>query len=197
MREIPCPGCGRGYPDDGRFALGRTLTCACGARVERRAESAWREEDPPRFFADSMLGGLARWLRTLGYDAACEGEIADAELVRRGAEERRLVLTRDRGLAGAWWSEGVLLVRSEDPLEQLREVAAEAGLDADALFTRCTRCNLPLAEPSAEQVAARVPEAVRAAGAELRGCAGCGRVYWEGSHTARMRRMVGRALGGG
>jgi uncharacterized protein with PIN domain len=114
--------------------------------------------------------------------------------VRRGAEERRLVLTRDRRLTEAWWSEGVLLVRSERPLEQLREVAAAAGLTADALFTRCTRCNLPLGGVPAGEAADRVPEAVRRAGTELRGCAGCGRVYWEGSHTARMRRSVEGAM---
>ena len=193
---VHCPGCGRPYPDDGRFALGRTLTCACGARVGRRAESGWRTEGgPPRFMVDSMLGALARWLRTLGYDAAYEREIADAELVRRGAEEERLVLTRDRGLAEAWWSEGILLLRSESPLDQLREVAEAAGLSAEEVFTRCTRCNLPLEPVPAGAVEARVPPAVREERREFRGCPGCGRTYWEGSHTARMRRTVARALG--
>jgi hypothetical protein len=199
MSEIPitCPGCGRAYPDDGRFALGRTLVCACGTRVGRPARVKWREGDAPRFFADSMLAGLARWLRVLGLDAAHEDTIDDAELVRRGAAERRLVLTRDRGLAEGWWTDGVLLLRGDDPLEQLREVAEGTGITAGALFSRCTRCNLPLGEAPAAHVEARVPPAVRADGRPLRGCAGCGRVYWEGSHTERMRRAVERALGSG
>ena len=195
--EIPCPGCGRAYSDGGRFALGRTRVCACGARVGRRATVEWRAGEAPRFFADSMLAGLARWLRVLGFDAAHEDTIDDAELVRRGAEERRLVLTRDRGLAEGWWTDGVVLLRSDDPLEQLREVAEAAGIGAAAMFSRCTRCNLPLGEAPAGAVEERVPEEVRADGRPLRGCAGCGRVYWEGSHTDRMRRAVERALGGG
>jgi uncharacterized protein with PIN domain len=195
--QIHCPGCGRARPADGRFALGRTLVCACGARVGRPARVEWRQGGAPRFFADSMLAGLARWLRVLGYDAAHEAAIDDAELVRRAAEERRLVLTRDRGLAEGWWTDGVLLLRGGRPLEQLREVAEATGIGPAAPFSRCTRCNLPLGDPPADAVEARVPEEVRAGGRPLRGCAGCGRVYWEGSHTERMRRAVERALGGG
>ncbi len=142
-----------------------------------------------------MLAGLARWLRVLGYDTAYEAEIADAELVRRGTEEGRCVLTRDRGLAGTWRTEDVLLLRSGDPLEQLREVADATGIGTEGIFTRC---NLPLEEvPRDGAVAARLPESVRAARRELRGCPGCGRVYWEGSHTDRMRRAVNGALGSG
>lgn len=195
--QIHCPGCGRARPADGRFALGRTLVCACGARVGRAAHVEWRDGDAPRFFADSMLAGLARWLRVLGHDAAHEAAIDDAELVRRAAEERRLVLTRDRGLAEGWWTDGVLLLRSDRPLEQLREVAEATGIGPAAPFSRCTRCNLPLGDPPADAVESRVPEDVRSGGRPLRGCAGCGRVYWEGSHTERMRRAVERALGGG
>ncbi|HEX8275400.1 MAG TPA: Mut7-C RNAse domain-containing protein [Longimicrobiaceae bacterium] len=195
--EIHCPGCGRTYSAADRFALGRTRVCACGTRVGLPAHVEWKDGDAPRFFADSMLAGLARWLRVLGYDAAHEAAVDDAELVRRAAEERRLVLTRDRGLAEEWWTDGVLLLRAERPLEQLREVADATGIGPAAPFSRCTRCNLPLGDPPAGAMEARVPEEVRAGNRPLRGCAGCGRVYWEGSHTERMRRAVEGALGGG
>ena len=33
----------------------------------------------PRFFADAMLGRLARWLRLIGYDTAYDSEILDGE----------------------------------------------------------------------------------------------------------------------
>ena len=192
MSSISCTGCGREY-GEARFAGGRTLVCACGARVGRLL--LVRLHDPPRFLVDSMLGGLARWLRVLGYDTAWEPEIADAELVRRGVEEGRRVLTRDRGLAEEWWVEGRVLLRSDDPLEQLREVAEAVGLSAGAMFTRCLRCNLPLEALPAEEAGARVPPAIRQVPREYRHCPGCRRVYWEGSHTARMRREVERALG--
>lgn len=191
---IPCPGCGRPYPDDGRFAGGRTLSCTCGARVGRRVESTRTAGEEPRFMVDSMLGGLARWLRVLGYDAAWEPEIPDPELVRRGVEERRIVLTRDRRLAEEWWLEDLLLLREEDPLAQLSQVAEAMGLSTGRAFTRCTVCNTPVLPTDPGEVADRLPLAVRERGTPVARCPGCDRVYWEGSHTARMRRELARAL---
>ncbi len=51
------------------------------------------------FFADAMLGKLARWLRILGYDTAYERDVSDEELIERVGHEKRWLLTRDRYLA--------------------------------------------------------------------------------------------------
>jgi hypothetical protein len=50
----------------------------------------------PAFFADAMLGRLARWLRMLGYDTAYEKVISDESLIARVLTEQRWLLTRDR-----------------------------------------------------------------------------------------------------
>lgn len=191
---VPCPGCGRAYAAD-RFPGGRTFRCTCGARVGRPLRTGLLAGGgEPRFLADVMLGKLARWLRALGYDAACEPEIADAELVRRGIEERRLVLTRDRRLAADWWVEGVLLVESGSPLEQLREVAGAVGLSRERLFTRCIHCNEPLVPAPAAEVEARLPPALRDRHEAFRACPACRRLYWKGGHVDRMRRAIDEAL---
>jgi uncharacterized protein with PIN domain len=52
----------------------------------------------PLFFADAMLGRLARWLRMLGYDTAYEKVISDEALTARVLTEQRWLLTRDRYL---------------------------------------------------------------------------------------------------
>ena len=192
---VPCPGCGRAYPAE-RFALGRTLRCACGARAGVRLDTGIAALRPPRFLADVMLGGLARWLRALGYDTAWEARIADPELVRRGVDEGRVVLTRDTRLAEEWWLDAVFLVAAQAPLEQLREAAARFSLSPGAAFTRCLRCNVPLVPISSAEAVGRIPPAVLATATEFRRCPSCARVYWEGSHTARMRREIHRALGG-
>lgn len=190
---VPCPGCGRGYDAD-RFALGRSLHCGCGARVGRRWESELSAGEP-RLFADAMLGGLARWLRALGWDTAWEADIPDARLVRRSVEEGRVLLTRDRRIPEEWWIGNLLLLKRDAPLEQLREVMNALGLAPREWFTRCTRCNVPLQPVPAEEVADRVPPSVRERGEELVRCPACERVYWQGSHTERMRREVARVLG--
>lgn len=192
---VPCPGCGREY-DVSLFAFGRTIHCACGARVadEARVRTA-PPRGEPRFAADAMLGRLSRWLRLLGYDVAYEPHVADADLVRRAILERRIVLTRDRALPEEFRAPSLVVLASEAPADQLREVVERFGLDWHTrLFTRCSECNAPLREATPQEVADRVPARVRSWREEFRCCPSCGRVYWRGSHTERMTRSLERIL---
>ena len=81
---ILCPTCGREY-DVTLFQFGRTISCTCGAHVglEKRIPFTPIGREP-RFICDAMLGRLARWLRTLGYDTEYDDAIDDAVLVARG-----------------------------------------------------------------------------------------------------------------
>jgi hypothetical protein len=173
------------------FAFGRTIWCTCGRRVgleprERRASGA-----APRFIADAMLGRLARWLRLLGFDCAWEHDIADERLVRRAVDEGRTVLSRDRALPEEWRISGIHLVRAEKVREQLAEVVRAFDL-APAIrpLSRCSECNAALEPATAEQVARCVPPRVLERHHDFSACPECGRVYWEGTHTERIRRLV-------
>ncbi len=195
---VPCSGCGREY-DVTLFEFGRTLWCACGRRVgaERRERSLGAPGET-RFVADAMLGRLARWLRLLGFDCAWEPDVSDRDLVRRGVEEQRVILTRDRALADEWRVSGIQTLRAERTGEQLRELLGRLDLaDSVRLFSRCSACNEPLAEVAPESVRGRVPDRVFAQQEAFRGCPRCGRIYWEGSHTARVRRVAEGLLGRG
>jgi uncharacterized protein with PIN domain len=126
-----------------------------------------------------MLERLARWLRVLGFDTACATG-PDVAVMERAAAEGRHLLTRDRRLAAEAQPLSAVLIRSDEPLEQLREVLGHFGLRVpDDLFRRCMLCNIPLVD---------VP-------GDHRRCPSCGRVYWEGSHTRRMRAALARTFG--
>jgi len=192
---VACSGCGRQY-DISLFSFGRTIHCTCGRRVaaETRVRSFSRD-GRTRFFADAMLGRLARWLRILGFDVAFQPHIGDGELVRRAVEEDRAILTRDRALPREWRVSGVYVVSTEKPLEQLREVIRAFDLaDAVQLFTRCNRCNTPLDKPRRDEILDRVPGPVLARHRDFRSCPECQRVYWSGSHTDRMERVARQIL---
>ena len=149
----------------------------------------------PRFLTDAMLERLARWLRALGFDTVSGNAATDAELMRRAAEEGRVLLTRDRRLAQQWSSREPLLVLSDEPLSQLREVMAHFRLEAPhELFTRCLVCNTVLRSMSGNELEACLPPGVHGHPETLRRCPTCNRVYWEGSHTRRMRSALERAL---
>ena len=151
----------------------------------------------PRFFADAMLGRLARWLRVLGYDTAYHAHIADADLVRQAQQEERCILTRDRALPREWQLDRYLLVEAQTPLSQLREVVQRFSLPwQDHLFSRCMVCNAPLQSVSPQEIAGAVPPYVLQHQQHFVRCPTCARVYWEGSHVVRMRCQLTRLFGG-
>lgn len=194
---IPCPSCGREY-DVTLFQFGRTVHCACGSRVglEKRLETTFASGEP-RFMVDAMLGGLARWLRILGFDAAFDAEISDEDLVRKGLREGRHILSRDRGLEDAWRVAQLTILKEEGEEAQLKVVLNRFELAGRIrLFTRCTLCNVLLVPVGREEVEDRVPERVLEAQDSFARCPSCQRVYWEGSHTERIRSRLKEVLGG-
>jgi len=143
------------------------------------------------FLADAHLGGLARFLRMLGFDTLHDQALHDDGIRRLAAEEGRVVLSRDRELLKCRDIARGCYVRALKPEAQLREVAARFGLARRARpFTLCLRCNLPLAPVDKAAVAARVPEKVLSMNEAFSRCAGCDRVYWPGSHYQRMKAAL-------
>ncbi|MFI6526840.1 Mut7-C RNAse domain-containing protein [Streptomyces uncialis] len=149
---------------------------------------------PLRFLLDVHLGTLARRMRVLGVDTAYEAvDIGDPALATRSAAERRVLLSRDRGLlrrrepwAGAY-------VYSDRPDEQLRDVL---GRFAPRLrpWTRCTACNGTLRTATRDEVADRLEGGTQRSYDVFAQCADCGNVYWRGAHHSQLERMVADAL---
>jgi uncharacterized protein with PIN domain len=193
--SVPCARCGREY-DVTLFEFGRTLWCTCGSRVGIEPRIRWGVAGAEvRFSADAMLGKLAHWLRLLGFDCAYENDIADAELVRRAIEQGRVVLTRDRALPDEWRAPDICVVRAVQTFEQLGEVVRRFDLSGLVrLFTRCSECNRRLTVTAAADLRGRVPARILATHEPLRECTGCRRVYWRGSHTRHIQRVVEQLL---
>jgi len=142
-----------------------------------------RRPPTPRFLCDVMLGRLARWLRSLGHNAAYDHAADDPALLCRAARERRILVTRDTRLAAPARCPRVLLLRANDTPGQLRElVGALAITRHPGLLQRCIVCNTRLRKATADQIEERVPDYVRSTQLIFRACPGCGRIYWPGTH---------------
>ncbi|MET9674960.1 Mut7-C RNAse domain-containing protein [Streptomyces sp. NPDC006482] len=149
---------------------------------------------PLRFLLDVHLGTLARRLRLLGVDAAYESQdIGDPALATLSARERRVMLTRDRGLlrrrelwAGAY-------VYSDRPDDQLRDVL-ERFAPQLAPWTRCTACNGRLSGADKDAVRERLEHGTEKSYDVFAECVECGRVYWRGAHHARLEAIVSDAV---
>jgi hypothetical protein len=173
------------------FQFGRTINCACGARVGFEHRINLPKNDEIRFFADVMTARVVRWLRAIGIDTIWEDAIADRDLVRRAIEEKRFILTLDKPLVEEWRVDNLLLLQSENPLEQFREIIEHFGIEKpEEFFTRCLVCNTPLRRASGEEIRAGAPPGVRENQETFDYCSSCNKVYWQGSHTGRMRQAI-------
>jgi uncharacterized protein len=147
----------------------------------------------PIFVADGHLGKLARHLRMAGFDTLWASAWHDDEIVRLSLLQKRTILTRDKGLLRRREVERGYFVRATESETQLAEVVRALQLEASlAPFTRCRECNAPLEDVLREAVVDRLPEKVRDSYDRFKRCPGCERVYWEGTHFARMKGVLER-----
>ena len=141
-----------------------------------------------KFFADCMLGTLAKWLIILGHDVRYQPKIEDGALVTLAARERRTILTRDRRLVMRRAARDHILIRSQDLERQIRQVLDERRLAirTDRLFRRCVRCNRPTRTVTRASVRDRVPSYVFRTQRRFARCPSCSRIYWRATHVTSM-----------
>jgi hypothetical protein len=140
---------------------------------------------------DEMLKGLGRWLRAAGHDTLVASRgMTDADLLGLCRAEDRILLTRDRRLAGQGGDVRVLRLESDAPDEQAKALREALDLDWRAApFTRCMMDNATLVEADAEAFA-RMPPTAAALPGPHRLCPVCSRVYWPGSHVRRIQAQL-------
>ncbi|MFH0981217.1 MAG: Mut7-C RNAse domain-containing protein [Planctomycetota bacterium] len=142
-----------------------------------------------RLACDAMCGGLARWLRVIGYDTFYREGIADGELVELALAHDRVVISSDgklleRRLFTTGRLQAVALPRGLKLHDQLDYVARALRLAiGDA---RCTRCNGELIPASRDEVGDRVPARSLIWAKQFFRCADCTQVFWDGTHWRRI-----------
>lgn len=147
-----------------------------------------------RFIADVHLGTLARYLRLLGFDTLWRNDFDDETIIDLALDERRIILTRDRGILrngrvthGYW-------LRASDPMAQVEEVVRALDLSSSLRpYARCLECNGEIDGIEPQQAAGAVPLQVLVAFNDFSRCRQCGRVYWAGSHKKRLEEVIDRA----
>jgi len=145
----------------------------------------------PRFVIDVNLGRLARLLRVLGFDVWWSSGADDHTLADISLGQQRILLTRDRALLKRRAITHGLFVRSDDPEEQTLEVIRRLDLRQRlAPFTRCVRCNGMLVRVAKDEVIDHLEPLTRRYYDDFSRCAECGRIYWPGSHHARLVSLV-------
>jgi uncharacterized protein len=149
---------------------------------------------PLRLAADSSLGFLTRRLRIMGYDVVMASGARLEEVFELAARDGRTVITPSHRRPPRFAAIAAITVPRDDPAAAVRMVVA-AGDAGGRPFGRCAACNTPLRPRTPFEAMGEVPSRVLRSARELCDCPGCGRWYWDGSHVARLRAWVARALG--
>lgn len=156
-----------------------------------------------RFFCDAMLGGLARWLRALGYEADFEHGIDDAELVERAGHLGAVLLSSDQPLfkrkrVASGEVRALFVPRHAPVLDQA--VFVLQTLKLPVRDHRCMECSGTLERVAKPEVASVVPPGAFRAFDDYFRCARCQKVYWHGTHWQKIeatRRSIRERTGSG
>jgi uncharacterized protein with PIN domain len=156
-------------------------------------EHGQQQAKPVKFLADAMVGKLARWLRILGYDTLYFRKIDNDRLIDLARSEGRWLITRDARLISRRPGLPHTLIRDDHLEQQLRQIMRELRLSPSAgLLTRCVDCNALLESIPKEQARPAVPPYVFHTQKQFSRCPHCGRLYWKGTHEARIRDRLNK-----
>lgn len=155
----------------------------------------------PRFIVDCNAGKLTKWLRLMGYDTTFFNGTSDSHLVATALAEGRVILSRDRQIMKrrviTTGKLKAILIRSDEPELQMRQVIDELGLDSKSQpFTLCLECNQPLVERDKGEVKELVPPYVYQTQSQFMQCPACQRLYWRGTHWQAMAEQLKKFMKG-
>jgi uncharacterized protein with PIN domain len=145
---------------------------------------------PPQFACDVMLGRTARWLRMLGFDTFYDNRAGDDDLKELCLREKRVLLTKDAGLHRLMPAGASLLVAAVQLRPQLEEIVGFFHLGRFALPRRCSLCNGELDLVDKGSLENLVPPYVYRTQSSFQRCRRCQKVYWPGTHLARIKLFV-------
>jgi hypothetical protein len=144
-----------------------------------------------KFIVTDELGRLATWLRILGFDTSLEKNKQD--IVIKSLREDRAILTRDSKMS-RFTGMRMIKIESDFVEEQVAQIIKELNLKIDkgVLFTRCILCNKILEKAEKESVEKEVPLYVFQTQKLFMRCPKCKKVYWQGTHWAKVGEFVDR-----
>ena len=145
----------------------------------------------PRFIVDVNLGRLARYLRLLGFDCLYCNHFDDKTIAEISSKTQRIVLTRDRKLLQRKIIIFGYFVRADIPKTQVKEVLTQFNLNPLLKpLTRCTYCNGKLTQTEKRNITHRLKPLTKKHYDKFLICSECGQIYWQGSHSARVDRLI-------
>lgn len=143
------------------------------------------------FILDVHLGKLARLLRLSGFDTLYDNTYTDAEIIAIALQQKRIILTRDRGILKTKAVTHGYYIRATRADRQIREVLDRFDLKSQIEpFKRCMLCNGIIEKVEKKIILSELPESIACQYDAFNQCTNCGQIYWQGSHYQKMKRWL-------
>lgn len=173
---------------------------AANLRLRRLIETMISPLPPlsgPDFHCDAALGGLARWLRAAGYDAAFWPTIDDDDLLRKMIGSPAILLTTDgrlcrRGVIASGAVPTMLVSIASKKREQFADTMVRLGLRRRP--PRCMACGGRLQAVAKETVRDRIPPKTYPWRDDYYVCESCDHLFWRGTHWQRIEAELAQVI---
>ncbi len=147
-----------------------------------------------KFYADSMLGKLTRFLRFLGYDTFYRREESVEKMLETSSEDNRIVLSKSKDIVNKCSKLNVksLFILSNDIIHQLKALYDTLHLEMalPPRNTRCSMCNNVLVEKNKQEIIKFIPKGTANHYDRFWQCSACGKIYWIGSHWRDIEKTI-------
>ncbi len=149
-----------------------------------------------RFIVDAHLGKLAKNLRIMGFDTLYRNTYNDNEIRLIARLQRRIILTKDKGLLMAKNIARGYYVRSVNSKEQTTEVVRKFDLyNIIDPLSRCLICNHRLVELSPAAIPHDLLKTIVTGFEVYYKCHHCHKIFWKGSHYKSMVNAILQYIG--
>ena len=147
-----------------------------------------------KFYADSMLGKLARFLRFLGFDTLYRSKESVNDMLEDSQKDSRVLLSRSEQIISLCAKKNVqsLLISSMKIKEQLQTLKDELTISyiIPPEKMKCSVCNGDLTKRKKEEILDRIHEGTAKFYVDFWECNNCKKIYWHGSHWEDIKRII-------
>ncbi len=146
------------------------------------------------FILDSTCGKLTKWLRLMGIDALYAGETNTANLRNLALKTGRTIITRSKKLETTKNIQ-LIVLKQQELKNQIAELNNKIVLNKTLkILTRCSICNSEIKSITKDSIKGKIPPYVFNTQSEFFFCEVCKKIYWNGTHCARIRKKIGNLL---
>jgi uncharacterized protein with PIN domain len=149
-----------------------------------------------KFYADSMLGKLSRFLRFFGYSTLYRTDETTEEMIETAKANNLIVLSQSKQVIAKCHKQEIrgFSMPTSSIENQLRVLKNEIDIDFEIPPKKmlCSLCNGVISKKVKEEIIDKIPKKTAQYHEDFWQCNECEKIYWLGSHWEDIKRIIER-----